>query len=256
MQVSSTGQKLNRVLVSTLLIIFVGTALAQSARQSAARQIFDLTNQDRRAEGLPPLEWNAALADAAQRHAELMARKGNISHQYPGEPELMQRAVEVGAHFRAIAENVAMAPTAPDVEIAWMHSTPHRTNILDPKMNVLGVGVAVRGPNIYAVEDFAAASTALKPEQVEERVRAMLREDGIDASASAETAREACAMQRGMPRGVNALMLRMQAPDLQQLQSQIEQQARARHFERAEVGACAPIGQGQFTVYRVAVLLF
>lgn len=237
-------------------LVACGIALAQSTAASAARQIFRLTNQDRRAQGLPPLNWNAALADAAQRHAELMAREGNISHQYPGEPELMQRAVQAGAQFRAIAENVALAPTAHDVEIAWMHSTPHRTNILDPKMNVLGVGVAVLGPKIYAVEDFAAASTVLEPQQVEERVRAMLWRYGIDASAPAETAREACAMQRGIPRGVSALMIRMQIPDLQQLQSQIEQQARSRHFEHAAVGACAPIGQGQFTVYRVAVLLF
>lgn len=234
------------------------TAASIPARaEDAARRIFDLTNKDRRAQGLPPLQWNAALAAAAQQHAELMARQGRISHQFPGEPEVMQRAAEAGAHFQAIAENVAMAPTAGDVETAWMHSTPHRANILDPKMNALGVGVAQRGADLYAVEDFAAASQALSIEQVEQRVRTLLREDGIDASLAPRPAEQACGMARGMPPGTTArLMVRMQTADLQQLQSQIRQQMRGGHYNRAAVGACAPIGQGAFTMYRIAVLLY
>lgn len=243
------------VWVMALALLLAGGARAQA--QDAARRIFELTNQDRRAQGLQPLAWNAALAAAAQRHAEMMAREGRISHQYPGEPEVMQRAAQAGAHFNAIAENVAMAPTAGDVEASWMHSTPHRANILDPKMNALGVGVARRGEDLYAVEDFASAAQSLSVEQVEQRVRAMLREDGIDASMSPRVAEEACAMAHNMPAGTNArLMVRMQTPDLQQLQSQMRQQMRGGRYTRAAVGACAPIGGGAFTMYRVAVLLY
>lgn len=240
-------------MAAVVLLLTVDTARAQDA----ARRIFDLTNRDRQAEGLPPLRWNGALTTAAQRHAELMARQGRISHQFSGEPEVMQRATQAGAHFDAIAENVAMAPTPGEVESSWMHSTPHRTNILDPRMTALGVGVAQRGDELYAVEDFAAAAQALSVEQVEQRVRAMLREDGIDASAEPRAAEQACAMERGMPAGTNArLMVRMQTADLQQLQSQIRQQMRGVRYARAAVGACRPVGQGAFTLYRVAVLLY
>jgi len=186
-----------------------------------------------------------------------MAREGRISHQFAGEPEVMQRAAQAGARFDAIAENVAMAPTAGDVETSWMHSTPHRANILDPKMDALGVGVAQRGDELYAVEDFAEAAQALSVEQVEGRVRAMLREDGIDASLSPRAAEQACAMAHGMPAGTNArLMVRMQTADLQQLQSQIRQQIGGGRYTRAAAGACKPIEAGAFTMYRVAVLLY
>lgn len=243
------------VWVMVPVLLAAGAVRAQA--QDAARRIFDLTNQDRREQGLAPLQWNAALAAAAQRHAELMAQEGRISHQYPGEPEVMQRAAQAGAHFEAIAENVAMAPTAGDVENSWMHSTPHRANILDPKMNALGVGVARRGDELYAVEDFASASQAMSTEQVEQRVRALLREDGIDGSVAPETARRACAGNGSMPAGTGArLMVRMQTPDLQQIQSQIRQQMRRGRYTRAAVGACRPIGGGAFTIYRVAVLLY
>jgi Cysteine-rich secretory protein family len=223
-----------------------------------ARQIFDLTNADRREQGLPALAWNDALAAAAQTHAERMAREGTLSHQYAGEPPLMQRAAQAGAHFEAIAENVAMAPDAEAVEQAWMHSTPHRTNILDPKMNALGVGVVERGGNVYAVEDFAEASQTLSPRQVEQGVQQILRGLGIDPSLPATQAEKTCALEHGMAPGTTPrLIIRFQTPDLQQMQAQMRQQVRAGSYTKAAVGACAPIGgQGAFTMYRVAVLLY
>jgi uncharacterized protein YkwD len=237
----------------------VPTSIAQnSPGHDAARQVFDLTNADRQEQGLPALQWNDALAAAAQAHAERMAQEGALSHQYAGEPPLMQRAAQVGAHFEAIAENVAAAPDPEAVEQAWMHSTPHRTNILDPKMNALGIGIVARGGNLYAVEDFAQASQTMSPQQVEQSVQQMLRDMGLDPSLPATQAEQACAVQHGTPAGPTPrLVVRYQTPDLQQLKAQIQQQLHTGTYTKAAVGACAPIGvQGTFTMYRVAVLLF
>src|SRR5581483_8060842 len=156
-------------------------------------RIFDLTNQDRQEHGLPILHWDAALAQAAKAHANRMVRERALSHQYPGEPELMERAASAGAHFRAIAENIATGPNPAGVESEWMHSPPHRANILDPKMDSLGVAVGEQGGELYAVEDFEQASQQLAKEQVEERVREMLHRRGVDASAPAGPAEDACA---------------------------------------------------------------
>lgn len=247
------------------LVLWMGTAALlavppglRGQSTSDARQIFDLTNADRQEQGLPTLRWNDALANAAQAHAERMAREGTLSHQYEGEPPLMQRAEQAGAHFEAIAENVAMAPDAEAVEQAWMHSTPHRTNILDPKMNALGIGVVERGGYLFAVEDFAEASQTLSRQQVEQSVQQMLRGLGIDPSLPATQAEQACAMEHGVPPGPTPrLVLRYQTPDLQQLQAQLRQQVRAGTYAKGAVGACAPIGaQGAFTMYRVALLLY
>jgi hypothetical protein len=231
---------------------------AQIPQTDDAHQIFALTNEDRREQGLTALQWNDALATAAQAHAERMAREGTLSHQYAGEPPLMQRAAQAGAHFEAIAENVAMAPDPEAVEQAWMHSTPHRTNILDPKMNAIGIGVADRGGNLYAVEDFAEASQTMSAQQVEQSVQQVLRGLGIDPSLPATQAEQACATQHGVPPGPTPrLMLRYQTPDLQQLQAQLRQQVGPGTYTKAAVGACAPIGvQGTFTMYRLAVLLY
>src|SRR5215469_16326746 len=77
---------------------------AQDDSGSRARHIFELTNRDRVAHGLQPLQWDASLAAAAQAHAERMAGEGYLSHEYPGEGDVGARAARAGAHFQAIAE--------------------------------------------------------------------------------------------------------------------------------------------------------
>jgi hypothetical protein len=240
-------------------LAFLGIATFASAQSPEdARRIFDFTNQDRQQQGLQPLRWDAALAAAAQAHAERMVRQRALSHQYDGEPALMDRAASAGAHFRAIAENIAMGPNPQGIEHQWMHSTPHRTNILDPKMDALGVAVAQQGGYLYAVEDFAQSSETLTREQVEHRVQDLLRAQNVDPSASAGPAEQACSMSRGMPEGSNARsVVRFETPDLSQLPAQVAQQIRSGDFKKAAVGACAPgTSQASFTTYRVAILFY
>ncbi|HEX3987026.1 MAG TPA: CAP domain-containing protein [Acidobacteriaceae bacterium] len=245
-----------RLLALAAVIFFTSVLFLQAQNDSDARRVFTLTNQDRQQQGLPPLAWNPALAAAAQGHAQWMLRESGLSHQYPGEPDLMTRAAHAGAHFRAIAENIALGPTPDSLENQWMHSTPHRTNILDPKMNALGVAVLRRGPDLYAVEDFAQANEALTQPQVEQRLRALLHEQGVDANAPAPPAEAACASPSGMPAGARSIV-RFQTPDLSQLPSQVVQVIHSRDFRKAAAGACAPTpGQSGFTTYRVAIVFY
>jgi Cysteine-rich secretory protein family len=247
-----------RLLPVALLPAALFSCLVTAHAQSAARRIFDLTNQDRQEHGLPALRWDAALATAAQAHADRMAREPGLSHQYSGEPELMTRAASAGAHFQAIAENIAMGPSPQSIEREWMHSTAHRTNILDPRMNAIGIAVVERGGPLYAVEDFEQSSEALTPEQVEQRVRELLRAQNVDPSAPAGPAEQACSMGHGIPQGSNARsVIRFETPDLTQLPGQVAQQIRGGDFRKASVGACAPQpSQANFTTYRVAILFY
>jgi hypothetical protein len=240
-----------------LAALMGGMVWAAGAQSDPAHEIFQLTNQDRQAQGLPALQWNDALARAAGAHAQLMAQEPALEHQYPGEPDLLARAAAAGAHFDVIAENIALAPSPQDVEHAWMHSTPHRTNILDPRMNALGVAVVERGGTLYAVEDFAQASQELSVAQVEQRVRGLLRAQNIDASLPAGAAEQACRMWRGMPQGTGArAVMRFETPDLSRIPPQVEQQIQSGHFTRAAVGACAAPASEQFTTYRVTILMY
>jgi len=102
-----------------------------------------------------------------------MAQQPALSHQYPGEADLVTRCGAAGAHFRSIAENVALAPSPQALEKEWMNSAPHRANILNPTMNTIGVGLVKKGGNYYAVEDFADGVAQLGPQQIEQKDRAI-----------------------------------------------------------------------------------
>ena len=139
-----------------------------------------------------------------------------------------------------------------------MHSTPHRTNILDPQMNALGVGVVSRGGNLFAVEDFASASEALSPEQVESRVGALLRRENIEPSGRHDAAVMACSSNSGYPTGeTGRLVIRFDTPDLSQLPGGVVSQIHSGDYRRAAVAACPHAErQSTFTTYKVAIVLY
>src|SRR5258708_24304163 len=113
----------------TYVLVFaclIGMTCRAHAQSNEARQLMQATNEDRAQHGLGPLQWDPALARAAQAHAYEMARHGELSHQYDGEPELVERAGRAGAHFSTVAENIAVAASPQAVEAEWMHSPPHR----------------------------------------------------------------------------------------------------------------------------------
>jgi len=132
-----------------------GVAPAQQRAESVERQIFDAANQARRAQGLMRLKWDPSLARAARQHAQVMARQNALSHQFPNEPSLPTRASHAGLFFISIAENVAQGSDADNISDQWVKSPQHRQNLLDPDMNVIGIGVAERDGELFAAEDFA-----------------------------------------------------------------------------------------------------
>jgi uncharacterized protein YkwD len=139
------------------VILFSSSAPAQQKTSDAERQLFNSVNQERKAHGLSPLKYDEALATAARAHAQRMAEQGTISHQLPGEPNLLTRARAAGAHFSWISENVDEGPNASAIHQSFMKSPQHRANILDTDMDSAGIGVADRNGQLYAVEDFSKA---------------------------------------------------------------------------------------------------
>jgi len=137
------------------LLPFSGIVTAQQRTESVERQLFDAANEARRAQGLMRLKWNPALAQAAHQHAQVMARQNALSHQFPNEPNLATRASRAGLYFISIAENVAKGSDPEGISDQWVRSPEHRQNLLDPDMNVIGIGIAERNGELFAVEDFA-----------------------------------------------------------------------------------------------------
>ena len=215
-------------------------------------------NAERAQRGLQPLRWDRALYESANYHAQLMAERETISHQYEGEPELTQRGQVAGARFSVISENVATAPSALMIEQAWMNSPHHRDNLLDPRVDSIGIRVISRGDRLYAVEDFDRSVTNLSLEQQEVAVGQLLRsKSSVAILPATEDARRTCSMESGYAGDRRPwFVMRYTAADLSQIPKMLEQHLASGGYHAAAVGACPAEGTQNFSAYSIAVMLF
>jgi len=218
--------------------------------------LFDAVNYDRHAEGLPPLKWDAELAAAARAHVHQLAERDRLSHQFPGEPDMTERARSAGAHFSALAENIAEAPSIDELHIAWMKSPPHRANILNPKLTAIGIAIELRGEEYFGVQDFSTAVSALTKEEQEKKVGELLHARGLRIAENPEDARKACDSYVAIPGVRSMAILHFEAPDLNQLPEQLGDTIKKGSYKIAAVGACSAADPKGFSRFRIAVLLY
>jgi uncharacterized protein YkwD len=57
----------------------------------AERRLLDMANRERAKAGLPPLQKDEGLTQAAREHGAVMAAQKKLSHQLSGEPNLVHR---------------------------------------------------------------------------------------------------------------------------------------------------------------------
>lgn len=103
-----------------------------------------LVNQSRAASGLSHLGWNAELAAKATAWAQHLASIGRLEHS--------NLADGVSPGWRALGENVGVADDVPSVHSAFLRSTEHRRNMLNPGWRVMGIGTARSGNRVFVVE--------------------------------------------------------------------------------------------------------
>lgn len=251
------------VLLSAFLPVLLFAAFLSAPpkliSQDADQQLLlQAVNHDRADHGVGPLRWDEALARAAGAHAQLMTGGGELSHQYPGEADLVTRTSRQGAHFGVVAENIALGPSPLALEKEWMNSPVHRANILDPRLNAIGIGLVRQGSSYYGVQDFSDAVPELTPQQIEAKVSALLAKQGIRTTGSERDARQTCEMAHGSAGGSTPkFIVRWESANLNELPPQLTQQLATGRFHTAAVGACDSAHPQQgFTTYRVAVLLY
>ena len=115
--------------------------------------VVNRVNQERLNAGLLPLSINSTLAFAAQQHASQMATRSNILANPTqalqddllgsNTPTLTSRLDYAGYDaWSTFGENLAFGyTTSVDVMAAWLTSSWHRANILNPNVTEIGVGV-------------------------------------------------------------------------------------------------------------------
>jgi hypothetical protein len=227
----------------------------------AEQYLLSAANQEREARGLQLLHRDPDLARAAAEHAREMASRGEISHQFPGEPDLSQRGANAGVAFSSISENVAEASSAVEIHDLWMHSEHHRENLLDPAIDSAGISVVELNGELYAVEDFVKTVRSLSLGEQESAIASLVAKEGAIAltsdPATVSAARATCTMASGFAGTRRPLfVMRFTSDNLNQLPDQLKTRLASGRYRQAAVGACASTERSAFTSYNFAVLLY
>jgi uncharacterized protein YkwD len=146
-----------------------GAADAVVGRESGSTvraRVVDLVNDARsharrcgreRFAAAAPLEVSRKLNEAAADHARDMARRKYFEHRGRDGSEPRDRVLRAGYKSRLTGENIALGPeSAEEVVAGWLDSPGHCANIMDPRFQEIGVGLATgkkRG-QIYWVQNF------------------------------------------------------------------------------------------------------
>jgi uncharacterized protein YkwD len=147
---------------STALSAVPGARLPVTS--SVAAEVVDLTNVERTDRGRARLRANPRLMQAAQIHAEQMARAGRMAHVLPDAayPRTEDRLAAADYRWQTYGENVAVGQSSAAAALdGWMHSPGHRKNILNPDFTELGTGYATdRAGRTYYVQVFGSLSSS------------------------------------------------------------------------------------------------
>lgn len=112
--------------------------ISRTSRRAVRRSVNCLINVQRRDHGLPGLRGNRRLDTSAQRWTDVMVDDRAFSHG----ADFASRISAVGFDWTRIGENIATGFRTPaGVVRAWMASTGHCQNILNPLFREDGTGV-------------------------------------------------------------------------------------------------------------------
>lgn len=174
---SSQHQFFRQGVAATLLIVvalpfFHSYLLAESAYNGCGGEIvsptntayeariIELVNEQRAAQGLPPMKFNSSLTDAARYHAADMSQDDYFNHQTNDRSNgtlvkvcnWSDRLKVYYTIYSSLGENIALGYPSPEsVMDGWMNSSGHRANILG-NYREIGVGFY----NNYWVQDFGS----------------------------------------------------------------------------------------------------
>ncbi len=116
-----------------------GGSQQSGSTASYVTRVVELVNEQRAAAGLSPVREDPALSAAAViRAKETMS---SFSHTRPNGSSFSTVLDQRGISYRRAGENIAYGYDTPEkVMDAWMNSTGHRANILDPDFTAIGIG--------------------------------------------------------------------------------------------------------------------
>lgn len=142
------------------------------------RQMLELINAERTSRGLNPVQLELRLNDSSENHSEWMLQQDVFSHTGVGGSSAGDRMADAGFVFSGSwtwAENIAwqsergapgLADDVIDLHNSLMNSPGHRANILNPNVEVIGIGIEqgnFKGWDaVMVTQNFAKTGAALQ----------------------------------------------------------------------------------------------
>ncbi|WP_369716905.1 CAP domain-containing protein [Leptotrichia sp. HSP-536] len=111
-------------------------------------EVVRLVNIERRKRGIASLSVSNELSKATAIRADEISRK--YSHTRPDGSSYLTVLKTAGYMHSYVGENIAAGQKSPEeVMNAWMNSSGHRANILNPNYTEMGVGFTYATNSIY-----------------------------------------------------------------------------------------------------------
>src|SRR4030095_1671246 len=139
---------------------------SQGLRNEVEDLLFDQTNILRSKKNLKTLGQNSILQKAARYHSQDMLKRHYLSHMSPEGDSVFERIRRFKAGYdESCGENLHQISSAQGLKdpkaIAgqmmddWSHSPSHKKNLLSKEYELLGVGCATNGKDIYCTQVFS-----------------------------------------------------------------------------------------------------
>jgi uncharacterized protein YkwD len=118
-------------------------SIGPAPEATTQQNVFVYTNAHRARYRAQPVRYHYALAVAAQRHANDMASRNQMTHTGSDGSNPGQRISRAGFRWTSWGENVAVGYSSSSAVVwAWLNSPGHRANLLNPRFQWMGVGIA------------------------------------------------------------------------------------------------------------------
>ncbi|HZD38914.1 MAG TPA: CAP domain-containing protein [Actinomycetes bacterium] len=144
------------------------TSRASSVADKITQELFARLNAEREARGLDTLEWDDDLANMAADWSRHMASTEDFSHRDLGTASSLPGIDK----FSALGENIAWVEGYPDeamqLHTGWMHSDGHRSNMLQPGFDSVGIAVVCSGGRAWATQNFGRLDDSSAPDMTSE----------------------------------------------------------------------------------------
>ena len=108
---------------------------------SDEKEVFDLINKQRTANGLATLKIDEEVQRVARIKAQDMVNNNYFAHESPTYGTPFNMLKNFGIKYNTAGENIAGNSSNSGAVNAWMNSSGHKANILNSSFNYTGIGV-------------------------------------------------------------------------------------------------------------------